>query len=588
MVRKLIKNRKSILFAQQASVLSAASIIMLTVVVSKILGFVRQRVLFTHFTPAETDLFLAAFELPDILFEVLVFGALSAAFIPVFSKYIRTKDKEKGWEMVSGSLTILLTVYIVLSALVFIFARGAYGFLAGNFFKDLIGIGGGFSQDEVQTVVSLTRILLFSQLFFVVSSVMTGILESHKRFLFPAIAPLIYNLGIILGTVFLAPIYGLYGPIIGAFIGAIGHLLVQAPVAYHLGFRFKLKWNIDHDGVRELFKLAGPRVLELSVFQIKRIVWLFLGSLTVGGFTYLKSADLLQTLPVGVFGVSLAKAALPTLSQQAGEKKNKEFKRTFFTALNQILFLVVPISAFLVVLRIPLVRLVFGADQFDWTATVSTSYALSAFAIGSSAYAASLLVTRAFYALHDTRTPVSISVASVIINAVLGFVLVLGLQTGTWGIALSYSIAGILQFLALITILLRRLKASYKRFITPLSKMIVASAITGFTMRVVLRLFDRSVWVKQLSFLSSQEAIQSIPFERFVLDTRYTVNLFILTIIVSLLGITEYLLIQILLKSDEVWAFFGFVRRLTVKRSISPIPEKEVEQVAPPPTEATT
>lgn len=587
MVKKFIKNGKSLLFSEQSSVLSAASIIMFMVIVAKVLGFIRQRVLFTHFSPAETDLFLAAFELPDILFEVLVFGTMSAAFIPVFSKYVRADQKQKAWDMASASLTIILAIYTCLSVLVFIFARGAYEFLAGNFFKDIIGVGGGFSPEDIIKVVALTRVLLFSQLFFVVSSFMTGILESYKRFLFPAIAPLVYNLGIILGISFLAPHYGLWGPVVGAFVGAFGHLLVQAPIAYHLGFRFRLNWNTHNEGVKELFHLATPRIVELSVFQIKRVVWLFLGSLTVGGFTYLKSADLLQTLPVSVFGISLAKAALPTLSQQAGEANNAKFKRTFFTTLNQILFLVIPISVFMIVLRIPLVRLVFGADQFDWKATVSTSYALSAFAVGASGYAASLLVTRAFYALHDTRTPVAVSVASVFINALLGFTLVLGFNTGPWGIALSYSLAGIFQFLALIILLLKRLQGSYRRFLIPLSKMIGSSIIAGLVMRVILRLFDRSVWVKQLSFLSSREAIQSIPFEKFVLDTRYTGNLLLLTCIVCFVGSTIYIVLLLLLKSEEVLTFYGFVKRLVVKRSITPIPEKESEQVAPTPTDST-
>ena len=588
MVKKLIKNGKSILFSEQSSVLSAASLIMAMVIVAKVLGFIRQRVLFTHFSPAETDLFLAAFELPDILFEVLVFGTMSAAFIPVFSRYIRAKKIQEAWDMARSSLTIILAAYTVLSLIVFVFANSAYEFLAGNFFKDLIGVGGGFSSEGVQTVVSLTRILLFSQLFFVVSSFMTGILESHKRFLFPAIAPLVYNLGIIVGIVFLSPHYGLLGPVLGAFIGAFGHLLVQAPIAYHLGFRFKLMWNVKDEGVRELFKLAGPRILELSVFQIKRIVWLFLGSLAVGGFTYLKSADLLQTLPVSVFGISLAKAALPTLSQQASDKNKTKFKKTFFTTVNQILFLVIPLSALLIVLRVPVVRLVFGAEQFDWQATISTSYALSAFAIGASAYAASLLVTRAFYALHDTRTPVSISVATVFINAILGFVFVLAFDTGPWGIALSYSIAGIIQFILLLTIILRRLQARFRRFIVPVLKMIFAAVVSGLAMRFMIRLFDRSVWVKQLSFLSRQEALQALPFERFVLDTRYSGNLLILTVIVGIVGIILYFLILLLLRSEEVWTFLGFARRLLVKRSIAPIPEKEGEQIAPSPTDSTT
>jgi len=583
MLKKLFVNGKKILFSEQSSVLSAATLIMVMVVISKILGFIRQRILFTYFSPAETDLFLAAFELPDILFEVLVFGTLSASFIPVFTKYLSKKQEKEAWYVASSSLNILLVLYCIVAAFVFVFAEKAYSILTGGFVKGMVGVTGGFSPSDISTVVSLTRILLFGQLFFVASSFMTGILESYKRFLFPAIAPLIYNLGIMGGIIFLSPKYGLYGPVIGALIGALGHLLVQAPVAYHMGFRFTLVWDTKHPGVRNLFRLAAPRIFELSIFQVKRFVWLFLGSLTVGGFTYLKSADLLQTLPVSVFGISLAKAALPTLSQQVSDKK--AFMRTFFTTLNQILFLVIPISVFLIVLRIPIVRLIFGAEQFDWAATISTSYTLSAFALGTSAYAASLLVSRAFYALHDTKTPVTVSIATVTINAVLGFLLVLTLDTGTWGIALAYSISGIIQFGALMALLLQKLHASYRRFIIPLLKMIGSSVVAGLAMRIVLRLFDRSVWVKQLSFLSSKDVIQAIDYERFVLDTRYSGNLLILTIVVSLIGSLIYVVLLILLRSDEVWAFFGFAQRI-FNRKIAPIPQSESEQISPSPSDS--
>ena len=584
-MKKFISKGKKLITAPQSSILSAATLIMVMIIVSKILGFIRQRVLFTYFAPQETDLLLAAFDVPDIIFEVLVFGVVSAAFIPVFSGYLAKKNQKAGWHMASSSLNTVLVTYLVLAILAFVFLNPIYALLAGESTKGVLGVSGGYSAEEIGIIVGISRILLFSQIFFVVSSFMTGVLESYRRFLAPAMAPLVYNISVIFGIIFLSSRLGLVGVAIGAVIGAFLHLFVQVPIAAHLGFRPQLVWDLKDKGVRKLFKLSAPRVLELSILQVRRFVWLFLGSIVAGGFTYLKSADLLQTLPIGVFGMSMAKAALPTLSLQASARDMKSFRKTFFATLNQILFLVTPLSVFMVVLRVPIVRLVFGASQFDWEATVRTGQVLSAFAIGMFAYASSLLITRAFYALQDTKTPVVISIGAVTLNAIMAFVLVLGLGAGTWGIALSYAIAGIVQFTFLIAIIVRRIGSKHSRFSVPFSKMVLASIFSGGVMYFLIKILDRSAWVDQLSFLGRIDT-QSVPVEQIVVDTRYAGNLLILTMFVSVIGFSVYLFTLILLRSQEVWAFFNFARRILTK-NITPIPDEEIEQVAPPPMDST-
>lgn len=587
MVKKIISRSKKILTTPQSSIFSAASIIMLMIIASKILGFVRQRTLFTFFDPTQTDLFLAAFELPDLIFEIFVFGVLSAAFIPVFSKYLSRDKEAEAWHVAASSLNILLVIFSILGIIVFIFAKPLYTLVTGNFIKDQLGVAGGFSSSQIKQVVALSRLLLVAQLFFVASSLMTGVLESHKRFIIPAIAPLFYNLSIILGTIFLSKHIGLYAPTIGAVIGALIHFLIQAPFAYELGFRPKIIWDLKHKGVKKLIKLATPRMIELSFFQVRRLVWLFLASVLPGGFTYLKSADLLQTLPVGVFGLSLAKASLPTLSQQVAKKDFNSFRKTFYSTLNQILFFVIPFSVFLAVFRIPVVRLIFGAQRFNWSATIQTGYILTAFAIGIFAYAGSLLVSRSFYALQDTKTPVAISILSVLTNTILGFVLILGLKVGTWGIALSYSIAGVLQFSLLTLALTKKIHADKFKIIIPLTKIIISSLVSGAVMYFLLKIFDRSVWIKKLSFLGKLESTSFFPFERFVLDTRYTINLLILTTIVSTIGLSIYLILSILLGLDEVYGFFNLIKKIFVKHKVASISEKEEETITPPPSDTT-
>ena len=199
MVNKLILKSKKLLTAPQSSIFSAATIIMIMVTASKFLGFIRQRTLFTFFSPADTDLFLAAFELPDLIFEIFVYGILSAAFIPVFSKYLSRGKEKEAWHVAISSLKLLLVVFAIFALLVFVFANPLYSLITGGFAKDAVGASGGFTDAQVSVVVSISRLLLLAQMFFVISSFLTGVLESFKRFLIPALAPILYNLGIIFG-----------------------------------------------------------------------------------------------------------------------------------------------------------------------------------------------------------------------------------------------------------------------------------------------------------------------------------------------------------------------------------------------------
>jgi len=189
MVKELLNKSKRLLSKPQSSIFSAASVIMVMIIASKVLGFIRQRVLFTFFDPASTDLFLAAFEVPDLIFEVFIYGVLSAAFIPVFSRYISKSKQSEGWHIAAASLNILLVVFAGLSILVFLFAEPLYGFLVGGFSKGALGISGGFTVQEVAKVASLSRVLLVAQLFFVVSSFTSAVLESYKKISYTCHSP---------------------------------------------------------------------------------------------------------------------------------------------------------------------------------------------------------------------------------------------------------------------------------------------------------------------------------------------------------------------------------------------------------------
>jgi putative peptidoglycan lipid II flippase len=569
MVSQIFSKGKKIFTNPQNSIVSAASIIMIMIIASRILGLIRQRTLALYFTPDDLSLFFAAFRLPDLIFEVLVFGTFSSAFIPVFTKALHDKHKN-AWDIAGRVVNIGLVIFLG-SAIVFaIFAGRIYTYITP-----------GFSPENVAQIASLARILFAAQAFFVVSYVLTGVLESSRRFLVPALAPIFYNLGIILGTILFNESLGLMAPTIGVVMGAFAHLLVQLPLALKLGFR-PVATLAPTPEVKEIGRLSVPRLVDLSVEQIQKTAELFLASLiSQGAYTYFTLATSLQILPVNLFGTSLAKAALPTLSRQEGSPY--QFKKTLFTALNQIIFLIAPAATVLIVLRIPIVRLVFGTSIFDWEATVQTGLVLSAFAFGISFQAVTALLERGFYALHDTKTPVAISITTISLMVIGDFILVRGLGLPVWALAASFSGAVILQSLALFYFLGRRLGGdSVARSLSPAVKAIVASLSSGLVMFFILKIFDRSVWVKKISFLGQLGFVSGIPFERFVLDTRYTANLLVLTFSVAAIGALVYLVISILLKSEEVWFFANLIKRTIASRMMPMIPAKETEPITPP------
>jgi putative peptidoglycan lipid II flippase len=575
MVKGIISRGKKLFVAPQTSVLSAASIIMLMVIASRVLGLVRQRTLAHFFAPNELSLFFAAFRLPDTIFEILVFGTFSSAFIPVFTKTLK-KGRTTAWETAGIVVNIGLLIFAFLAISAGLFANQIYAVFAP-----------GFDPVQRAEVVKIARILFISQGFFVISYVLTGVLESLRRFLVPALAPLFYNIGIILGTILLVPRWGLLAPAIGVFFGAASHFLIQVPLATKLGFRFTPSIRPNKE-VRQIGKLALPRVVELSFLQISKTVELFLASLiSTAAYTYFTFANSLQLLPVGLFGTSIAKAALPTMARQSGDPER--FRKTLLSALYQIVFLALPLAAILMVLRIPLVRLVFGTEIFSWEATVQTGMVLSAFALSVIFQASAALLARGFYALQDTRTPVVVSVTSIALVVVVNFILIRGLNLPVWGLAAAFSIGSAFQAITLFYLINRRIGRRLSlKVLMPIFKSGLATLGSAVVMFFLLKIFDRSVWVKRLSFLGKIESTKVIPFENFVLDTRYTVNLLALTILVSIAGAVAYLGLSLVLRSNEIWVFFNLLKRIFVKRKVSPIPEREQEVVTPTPSETTT
>lgn len=550
---RIFSRGKIFLTSPQNSILAAAFIIMMMVGFSSVLGLVRQRLFLYYFAPSELSLFFASLRLPDLVFQLLAFGIFSSAFIPVFTK-VHSKDKKVAFETASTIINFGV-IGLGLFAIVFILAaEPIYSLFAP-----------GYSAPEHALIASLARILLFAQGLFIISYVLTGILESLRRFFVSAMAPIFYNVGIILTTILLADRIGLFAPALGAVGGALLHLLIQLPAAYKLGFRFSFSLKLTSE-VKKIGKLALPRVFELGFLQISRLGELFFTSIiSTAALTYYNLADAVRVMPVTLFGVSLAKAALPTLSTSDEDKK--EFRRAFLKTLYQICFLVMPVTATLMVLRIPIVRLLFGTTRFNWEDTVQTGLVLSVFAVSIPFQSVAALLSRAFYARHNTKTPVKISILGVVISVTLSTVFIFVFHLPTWSLALSYTLGMAFQAIVMYYILSTELNRGTLFKVIPIIKSALASAVSGGVMFVIIKFFDRSVWVKRLSFLTDIKAFESLDFENFVIDTRYTSNLIILTVITGLIGGMVYLLASFILRSEELTDFIGLIKKRSFRIS---------------------
>ncbi len=567
-MENLIAKGKKIINSQQNSVLSAATLIMIMIAFSMILGLVRQRVLASYFTPDSLSLFFAAFRLPDAIFQILVFGTFSSAFIPVFTKTLKEGDS-KAWLLAGKVVSIGLAIFLFAVAVVGIFATKIYSVIAP-----------GYGPTGSAEIAFLARILFAAQGFFVVSYVLTGVLESSRRFLVPALAPIFYNLGIILGTVILTPRLGLTAPAIGVVIGAFAHFIIQYPLSRKLGFRFTWDFKPD-DGVKKIGQLALPRVVDLAFDQIGKSTELFLSSIiSQASYTYYTFANSLQLLPVTLFGTSLAKAVLPMLSNADGDKK--EFRKILLVAIYQAMFFTLPFAAALIALRIPVVRLIYGTKIFDWNSTVQTGTVLSVFAVSVVFQTLMSILARSFFALHDTKTPVKVSFIGLVILVIGDFILVKGFHLDVWALAAAFALSVLVESVILMILIDKRIGEIINlKFISHTLKIFVATIISGSAMYFMLKIFDKSVWVKKLSFLRGIDATSTFPFEKFVLDTRYTGNVIILTGVTFLVGLVIYILLTLIFKVDEARYFLNLANKIIVKRVLPPLPSKEQEPISP-------
>lgn len=571
-MKNFFEKGQNLLGRKQGSILSAAFVILGLIAISRVLGLIRQRIFVHFFTPGELDIYLAALRIPETFFEILVAGSLASAFIPVFTSILGKGDKRGAWYVAGITQATLLTFFILLSGVVLIFAEPISKVLTP-----------GFSSQDQLLMTQLTRFLLIAQGFFLLSFFISGIQESFQRFLVPAIAPLFYNLGMIFGAAFLHGA-GVWGIAIGAVAGSLVQFIVQLPFVYQLGFRFIAKIDLREKEFRKIVKLALPRMGEIAFLQIAKGVELFLATtISRGSYTHYIFASSLQLFPVALFGYSLGKASFPTLANHASRGNKEEFISTLKFALGLVLFFIIPAAVILAVLRIPIVRLVFGAQNFDWDSTVQTGLALSAFSFAVVSQGVIGILARSLYAIQDTKTPMIVALFSTCVNIALSFWFITSLQMGVWGLAFSYSISSLLQAGILLILLNKRIFFLRWDFIRNIGKTFASSAVSGFVMYFLLKIFDQAVWDKRLSFLGDVGLALPTTFQVFVLDTRYTVNLIFLTLLVVTVGILVYVGTAALFRCREVDLLAGWIGKIAEREVSLPVARGKSELPAPLP-----
>jgi putative peptidoglycan lipid II flippase len=481
MIKRLYHYFASLGSTPSATVGTAALLIAFAGIASRFLGFIRDRVLASTFGAGDIlDAYYAAFRLPDLVYGFLVLGALSAAFVPIFTELI-AKDKEaEAWKLTSGVLHTTL------------FSIGAFsllGILFAPFITDVLAPG--FAPEKQALVTDLTRIMLLSPLFLAVSAVFGGVLVSFKQFAAYSFAPVFYNIGIIIGAVVLSQYFGPMGLAWGVVLGSAFHLVVQYPAMRRAGFRFQFgMFSAWHDkNVRRVLTLMIPRSLGMAVNQVGLLVMtVFASTLVSGSLASFTLANNIQSVPLGLFGIAFSLAAFPALALFAAKKSDRDFFRMFAETARKILFFVVPLSIFIIIFRAQCVRVILGSGNFDWQDTITTFEILKFLALSLFAQSLIPLFARAFFALQNTKTPLYIALVSEAVHiALIPFLLPL---YQVEGLAIAFSVSTILNF-GLLYFFLRRQLSFWedKLIVVPVAKILLASLLAGAVAQISKSVF---------------------------------------------------------------------------------------------------
>ncbi len=525
----------------QTKSISFASLILAgSYLLSAGLGVLRDHLLTGKLATGTLDVYYAAFTIPDFIGLILIFGAIAAAIVPIFSSYLVT-SKEQAWRYVSNLLNIFLTFLIVICIILIIFAPWLVSLIAP-----------GFTPEKKEITAMLMRIMFLSPIILGTSTIISSILQVFHRFLVTALAPIMYNAGIIIGIIFLVPRFGLRGLAFGVILGGLLHMLIQIPAFLHSGFRYQPLFNLKDPGVRKTLKLMVPRSLGLGAGQFNTIVVTAMASTLVSGsIAIFNLANTLSSLLVNAVAVSLSTAIFPAMSLAHSSNDKKGFEHKFVSAFSQIMFLSIPISIGIFLLRAQIARVVWGSGQFGWNDTRLSAACLGIFAIGLFGQGLIFLLSKTFYAVHNTKIPAWISFGTVVFNIAMSVLLLWLLSFGNafstffqWalrlqnipnisvvGLALAFTITAICESSLLLYCVYKKLKIFRLKAVLPSLAKIVISGIIMMTIILLVR--DGLVNYN-------------------IVNLQTTLGVFLQLLIAGGLGAVGYIVVSFVLKSEEL------------------------------------
>lgn len=510
------------------NIAKAAGAILIMNLASKVLGFARETFIAKEFgASGVTDAYLVAYTLPYFLQAILGF-ALVTAVVPILTKYLVDENYNEAWHVAS---TVINLTAVVLTFFTVIGIAGA------AFLVKLTAPG--FTPELSKLATDLARIMFPSVVFMGIGMVITGILNATYKFAVPAFAPGFSNLVIIFTVIFFGAKYGITGLAVGTLVSFIGFLILQIPVLKTIKFKYTLSCDYKHPAVRQAAISIGPIVLGVAVNQIYfALNRIFASSLAEGSISALNYANKLMNLPLGVFVAAVASAIYPALSAHAIKGDKKALADTMLRGLGMVSLITIPAAVGLMVLRVPIVQLLFERGAFDHQATLSTAIALFYFSIGLFPGAANMVITRVYYAVDDVKTPVIMGFLSIVVN--LGLSILFLQRMGHEGLALANSLAAAANTVMLFYGLKKHLPyLQGRKLLSSLSKITIASGVMALLTGLAASILDAK------------------------LDTGITRNLMVLVTGAIAVGGVSYFVAVILLKVEDVqFALEGVKKKL--------------------------
>jgi putative peptidoglycan lipid II flippase len=465
----------------------SAGIIGAFTLLSRLVGFYRDHLFAARFGAGDIlDSYYVAFRIPDLVFNLLILGTLSAAFIPVFAEYF-VKDEEEANKVANTILNLSFIFISILCLIMYFFVPQITHLIAP-----------GFEGQKLNDTIMVTKIFLLSPVIFTVSNVFSSILNARKKFFLVSLAPIIYNFGIIFGALFLYPRFGLRGLAYGVILGALGHLIIQVWGSFTIGFKYQPLLNWNHPAVRKFIRLFLPRIIGVDSSQISLLVASIIGStLATGSIAIFNFANNLQAVAIGMFGIAFAIAAFPSLSEDYARGDESSFNSMLARTMVHVLYFVIPVSVLIFILRNEIVDIVLRAGQFSADAAHNTALTLGIFAVSIFAQSLSPLFSRSFYARGNTWTPVLTGLFTLTLNGILAYEL--SPHYGIAGLGIAFSVSNIINAFMLYTLLHRRLKNFDSGYVHGsifkiLSSSIVMAVVT-FLVLIVVNHFDTGSFI---------------------------------------------------------------------------------------------